>query len=66
MNVSFLRGLAVPSGITVSALKETPLGDVEGRDPVETAKMGWGEDRSLSYFWNYFEILHGNNLLKGK
>jgi hypothetical protein len=43
LNLSFLRGLAISSGVTVSALEDTAIGDIEGGDSLETTKIGWSE-----------------------
>jgi len=51
MDFSFLGGLAVSSGITVGASKETAIGDIEGGDSLETTKIGWREDLSLPQSW---------------
>jgi hypothetical protein len=51
MDFSLLGGLAVSSGITVGASKETAIGDIEGGDSLETTKIGWREDLSLPQSW---------------
>ncbi len=40
--------LAIPSGITVSAPKETTIGNIEGGDPLKTTELGRGKHPAFS------------------
>jgi hypothetical protein len=62
IDLSFLGGLTVSTGITVGASKDAPIGDIEGRNSFETAKISWSEYLSSSQSWKNFVILHGTNL----
>lgn len=54
----FFRSLTVSRGITVSTLKKTSMGNVEGGDSFETTEMGRSKNFSFPEFWNNLIDLH--------
>jgi hypothetical protein len=50
MDLSLLGSLAVSSGITVGALKEATIGDIEGGNSLEATELSGRKYSSLSQF----------------
>jgi hypothetical protein len=52
--------LTISPSITVGTLEETPIGDIEGGNSLETTEMGWIEHFSLSGPWSHLIAFHSS------
>ena len=47
-NLSLFGGLPLPTGITITALKNTTVGHIKGGNSIEATKLRWSKNLALS------------------